>query len=127
METLGGSSRVCAHCSAEMQLPERLRSASVAAVPPSLLGRDGGEGAEEDDAELSDALRRSRRETRGSGRESPMSDVSSIASELNECPVCNKTLASLGDDSSVQEAHVRACLENGGGGSVQGSRYLGEC
>lgn len=54
---------------------------------------------------------------------SGVSDVSSRASELNECPVCNTTLATLGD-SGAQEEHVRTCLENGGGGKVQGGRYL---
>jgi hypothetical protein len=53
----------------------------------------------------------------------PPSDVSSRASELTECPVCSTSLQQLGG-SEEQEAHVRNCLENGGGGSMQGGRYL---
>ncbi|CAD6961879.1 unnamed protein product [Tilletia laevis] len=37
--------------------------------------------------------------------------------------VSDTTLAALGD-SGAQEAHVRPCLENGGGGSLQSGRYL---
>lgn len=92
-----GPSRICNRCDAERQLPEALRSRQ---------GIDALSTGVDVSAIAGD-----------------MSDVSSRASELNECPVCGKTLAALGD-SAAQEEHVRQCLENGGGGSVQEGRYL---
>lgn len=113
-EQFGGPSRVCANCSAEVQLPSHLqtpRGPDVLSGSGSGIGsRKRGPGDEDDGI---------------GGPDGPLSNVSSRASELNECPVCGKTLANLGD-ATRQEEHVRACLDNGGGGSVQSGRYLGE-
>ncbi|KZP12103.1 hypothetical protein FIBSPDRAFT_870598 [Athelia psychrophila] len=53
------------------------------------------------------------------------SQSSSIISDLAECPVCNSGLADLGD-ASDQEAHVKNCLEGGGGtpNTPQAAKYL---
>lgn len=95
-----GPTRICDPCDAERRLPSALRN---------VRGVDA----------LSSAVDRMELEQDESG----ISDVSSRASELNECPVCGTVLAGLGD-SALQEEHVRVCLDNGGGGSVQGGRYL---
>lgn len=98
-----GPTRICNNCHAEMQLPPQLQSLRGAdALTPY---DDDGTGG---NASLSVL---------------PPSDVSSRASELTDCPVCSTSLAGIGD-SETQEAHVRNCLENGGGGSLQGGRYL---
>src|SRR5712672_1051021 len=41
----------------------------------------------------------------------------------SRCPVCNQNLADLGPAAN-QEAHVRSCLDDGGGHSPQTARYL---
>lgn len=107
MEALGHS-RICNACDAERQLPPVLRNPRGA---EALLRRSPSRNGSIREDELGDDV--------------APGDVSSRASELNECPVCSTTLAKLGS-SEEQEAHVRACLENGGGGSIQGGRYLGE-
>lgn len=48
---------------------------------------------------------------------------SSQLSDLAECPVCNENLADLGPPS-LQELHVKLCLEGGAGTSTQSARYL---
>ncbi|OBZ76329.1 hypothetical protein A0H81_03981 [Grifola frondosa] len=48
---------------------------------------------------------------------------SSQLSDLAECPVCNVNLADLGL-APVQEAHVKNCLEGGGGALPQTAKYL---
>lgn len=48
---------------------------------------------------------------------------SSQLSDLAECPVCNENLADLGPPS-VQELHVKQCLEGGAGTLTQSARYL---
>jgi len=48
---------------------------------------------------------------------------SSQISDLNECPVCGQNLEELGP-SSVQEAHVKLCLEGGSGTSPPTAKYL---
>lgn len=48
---------------------------------------------------------------------------SSQLSDLAECPVCNENLADLGPPS-LQELHVKQCLEGGVGTSTQSARYL---
>ncbi|EPQ28819.1 uncharacterized protein PFL1_03622 [Pseudozyma flocculosa PF-1] len=102
-----GAARICNSCHAERQLPPSLQNLRGAdALMPQRPGNTSAAGEDEFGRSLA-----------------PPSDVSSRASELNECPVCNKTLATLGGQEA-QEAHVRACLENGGGGSLQGGRYL---
>ncbi|GAC93095.1 hypothetical protein PHSY_000656 [Pseudozyma hubeiensis SY62] len=110
--------RVCNGCHAELQLP------------PQLQNMRGGEAmmAASRARGVGDTSSRSAWETQlddGGPRTTlaPPSDVSSRASELTECPVCSTTLSALGG-SEEQEAHVRNCLENGGGGSMQGGRYL---
>ncbi|PWN95279.1 FYVE-domain-containing protein [Tilletiopsis washingtonensis] len=92
-----GPTRICNACNADRQLPPGTAVRSLLSQLPSSHTE--------------------------SDLPSSMSDVSSRASELNECPVCSTTLATLGD-SITQEEHVRACLETGGGGSLQGGRYL---
>lgn len=47
----------------------------------------------------------------------------SDTSELTDCPVCGTSLSSVGD-KDAQEAHVKDCLETGGGAVAQGGRYL---
>lgn len=43
---------------------------------------------------------------------------------LCSCPVCGVNLADVGP-APLQEAHVRSCLEGGGGGaSTQAAKYL---
>lgn len=94
-----GPTRICDACDAESRLPRSLRNAR---------------GLEA----MTEAL------SRIDSNDSGISDVSSRISELNDCPVCGTVLATLGE-SIQQEEHIQACLENGGGGgSVQGSRYL---
>ncbi|KAL9936202.1 hypothetical protein V8E36_005044 [Tilletia maclaganii] len=117
------AARICNSCNAERQLPANLRSR---------FGSAGTAGAE---ALLRNGIGHGQVNGHGfvnvnghdggfdGGAMGPPSDVSSRASELNECPVCDTALAALGD-SGAQEAHVRSCLENGGGGSLQGGRYL---
>ncbi|KAL7410304.1 hypothetical protein BDY24DRAFT_400096 [Mrakia frigida] len=61
-------------------------------------------------------------ESSGTGGSGSREGGSSVASDLAECPVCNRTLADFGG-LVEQEAHVRACLEDGGS-SVQAGRYL---
>jgi hypothetical protein len=91
--------RVCDSCDAESRLPSSLRNPrGVEAMTEALSRMDSNE--------------------------SGISEISSRASELNDCPVCGIVLATLGEESAVQEEHIQACLENGGGGSIQGSRYL---
>lgn len=110
--------RVCNGCHAELQLPPQLQNMrGPEAMMAASRARSGG-----------DSSSRSNVETRldEGGILSPLappSDVSSRASELTECPVCSTSLSALGG-SEEQEAHVRNCLENGGGGSMQGGRYL---
>lgn len=99
-----GASRICSSCHAERQLPAALRTLN------NVLDFTREDGSSHDDGDQS-------------GDSAPLSQVSSRASELNECPVCNVTLAQLGPQSQ-QEEHVRVCLENGGGGSLQSGRYL---
>ena len=48
---------------------------------------------------------------------------SSQLSDLAECPVCNENLDDLGPPS-VQELHVKQCLEGGTGTSPQSAKYL---
>ncbi|KAI0321846.1 hypothetical protein OF83DRAFT_162573 [Amylostereum chailletii] len=48
---------------------------------------------------------------------------SSQLSDLNDCPVCSRSLAELGPPPE-QEAHVRSCLEGGTGKSPQVAKYL---
>lgn len=48
---------------------------------------------------------------------------SSQLSDLAECPVCNENLEDLGPPS-VQELHVKQCLEGGAGTSPQSAKYL---
>lgn len=48
---------------------------------------------------------------------------SSQLSDLTECPVCNENLEDLGP-SSVQQLHVKQCLDGGAGTSTQSARYL---
>ncbi|KAJ1023485.1 hypothetical protein NDA16_003102 [Ustilago loliicola] len=110
--------RVCNGCHAELQLPPQLQNmrGSEAVVAASRV-RSGGEPSSRSGVET---------QLDESGHRStlaPPSDVSSRASELTECPVCSTSLSALGG-SEEQEAHVRNCLENGGGGSMQGGRYL---
>ncbi|PWN18880.1 hypothetical protein BCV69DRAFT_251674 [Microstroma glucosiphilum] len=100
-ESMGGLSRICGTCDAERQLPEALRSSTVRGMAAmGSLNLGGGSTAS--------------------------SSATSRASQLNECPVCNTSLALLGDQSA-QEMHVQTCLETGGAGgaaSVQAGRYL---
>lgn len=108
-----GPSRICDTCDAERRLPEGLQRNTTGALQRAVghldlssvgdgHGRRAGAGTDDD----------------------AMSDVSSRASELNECPVCGRRLAAVSEDATLQEEHVRQCLDNGGGGSVQGGRYL---
>ncbi|CAO1614422.1 unnamed protein product [Parajaminaea phylloscopi] len=114
-ETTGGPSRICGACHAERQLTPALRTPRGA----DQMLRDVAQGRG-----LPFGAIAGTHEGRQPGTgQSSVSDVSSRASELNECPVCNTTLAQLGPQAD-QEEHVRQCLENGGGGSVQGDRYL---
>ncbi|KAK0550312.1 hypothetical protein OC846_003022 [Tilletia horrida] len=131
------AARICNSCNAERQLPPSLRSrwggagagANSAGGAAEALLRNGnyagGNAARSGTIDLNGGIgARGGYEVDVDGeRLGPPSDVSSRASELNECPVCDTALASLGD-SAAQEAHVRSCLENGGGGSLQGGRYL---
>ncbi|UZJ52410.1 hypothetical protein CBS101457_001730 [Exobasidium rhododendri] len=96
-----GPTRICNSCDAELQLPSSLRNARGVDVLSEAVDRlDLGVDT------------------------SCISNVSSRASELNDCPVCETVLADLGNQI-LQEEHVQRCLENGGGGGdVQGSRYL---
>ena len=48
---------------------------------------------------------------------------SSQLSDLADCPVCNENLEDLGPPS-VQELHVKQCLEGGAGTSPQSAKYL---
>lgn len=48
---------------------------------------------------------------------------SSQLSDLAECPVCNSNLDRVGS-AAQQEAHVKNCLEGGGGSSPQATKYL---
>lgn len=48
---------------------------------------------------------------------------SSQLSDLAECPVCNENLEDLGPPS-LQELHVKHCLEGGAGTSPQSAKYL---
>jgi len=50
-------------------------------------------------------------------------DNLSQISDLADCPVCGQILADLGS-GTVQEAHVKACLEGGSGSDAQTGRYL---
>ncbi|GAA6005701.1 hypothetical protein JCM10207_005300 [Rhodosporidiobolus poonsookiae] len=56
------------------------------------------------------------------GSVTPSEAGQSDTSELAECPVCGTTLAGVGD-KPAQEAHIRDCLEQGGG-SIASGRYL---
>ncbi|SNX85550.1 uncharacterized protein MEPE_04259 [Melanopsichium pennsylvanicum] len=109
--------RVCNGCHAELQLPPQLqnRRGTEAMMAASRRG-SGGDPSSRNGVEtrLDEDMRSAL---------APPSDVSSRASELTECPVCSTSLSALGN-SEEQEAHVRNCLENGGGGSLQGGRYL---
>ena len=49
--------------------------------------------------------------------------ASDTGSTLDDCPVCGTSLGPLGP-KEAQEAHVRACLEGGGGAVAQDGRYL---
>jgi hypothetical protein len=75
-----GPTRICNACNADRQLPPGTAVRSLLSQLPSSHTE--------------------------SDLPSSMSDVSSRASELNECPVCSTTLATLGD-SITQEEHVR--------------------
>lgn len=57
------------------------------------------------------------------GSITPSETNESEASELTECPVCGQTLNDFGE-RTVQEDHVRNCLEKGAG-SISSGRYLG--
>ncbi|CDU26081.1 uncharacterized protein SPSC_06248 [Sporisorium scitamineum] len=110
--------RVCNGCHAELQLPPQLQNMRAAeAMMAGSRTRGAGEPSSRSAAET--------QFDEGGLRSTlaPPSDVSSRASELTECPVCSTSLSALGG-SEEQEAHVRNCLENGGGGSMQGGRYL---
>ena len=48
---------------------------------------------------------------------------SSQLSDLAECPVCNENLEDLGPPS-LQELHVKQCLEGGTGTSPPSAKYL---
>ena len=48
---------------------------------------------------------------------------SSQLSDLADCPVCGENLEDLGPPS-VQELHVKQCLEGGAGTSPQSAKYL---
>ena len=48
---------------------------------------------------------------------------SSQLSDLADCPVCNENLEDLGPPS-MQELHVKLCLEGGTGTSPQSAKYL---
>lgn len=110
-----GISRICAPCNAERQLPPTLRNTRGGADQMlRSIAQDRGERGIRSSATA---------DAGGYSASTALSDVSSRASELNECPVCNATLASFGAQHE-QEDHLRNCLENGGGGSVQGGRYL---
>ncbi|KAK7695502.1 hypothetical protein QCA50_000138 [Cerrena zonata] len=50
-------------------------------------------------------------------------DTSSQISDLAECPVCNTNLSELGTPH-MQEAHVKSCLEGGGGAAPPTAKYL---
>ncbi|SPO27125.1 uncharacterized protein UTRI_10586_B [Ustilago trichophora] len=110
--------RVCNGCHAELQLPPQLQNMRGAeAMMAASRTRSGGDPSSRSGVETrldEDVLQSTL---------APPSDVSSRASELTECPVCTTTLSTLGG-TEEQEAHVRNCLENGGGGSMQGGRYL---
>ena len=110
--------RVCNGCHAELNLPPQLQNMRGSdAMTAASRTTTGGETSNRSGVEPQlDA---------GGLRSSlaPPSDVSSRASELTECPVCATSLSALGGNEE-QEAHVRNCLENGGGGSMQGGRYL---
>ncbi|KAE8214914.1 hypothetical protein CF327_g1742 [Tilletia walkeri] len=110
------AARICNSCNAERQLPASLRSRFGG-------GGTGAEALLRNGVGVRGMIDLNAGEDDGVGIMGPPSDVSSRASELNECPVCDTSLAALGD-SGAQEAHVRSCLENGGGGSLQGGRYL---
>ncbi|BGO93036.1 hypothetical protein NBRC10512v2_005322 [Rhodotorula toruloides] len=56
------------------------------------------------------------------GSVTPSEAAASDASDLVECPVCGTGLSGIGDKVQ-QEAHVRHCLERGGG-SIASGRYL---
>lgn len=100
-----GPSRICDGCDAERRLPSSLRNSPFAS-------EDFSNAFQRMDIDVSTQSPR-------------QDDVSSRASELADCPVCGLALAGLGEDAAVQEEHVRACLENGGGGTaVQGGKYL---
>lgn len=47
----------------------------------------------------------------------------SLIDDEIRCPVCNMSLSDLGP-ASAQEAHVKSCLEGGGGASPQTAKYL---
>ncbi|EST04724.2 FYVE zinc finger [Kalmanozyma brasiliensis GHG001] len=110
--------RVCNGCHAELQLPPQLQTMRGAeAMMAVSQARGAGEASSRSGAQT---------QLDEAGLHSTLaapSDVSSRASELTECPVCSTSLSALGG-SEEQEAHVRNCLENGGGGSMQGGRYL---
>jgi len=50
-------------------------------------------------------------------------ETSSQLSDLADCPVCNQNLADFGP-AAEQEAHIRICLDGGGGHSPQAAKYL---
>ncbi|TFK55808.1 hypothetical protein OE88DRAFT_1652296 [Heliocybe sulcata] len=56
-----------------------------------------------------------------SGSGTPSARVGRLT--LRRCPVCSQNLEELGD-SSVQEAHVKLCLEGGAGASPPTAKYL---
>ncbi|ETS59631.1 hypothetical protein PaG_06555 [Moesziomyces aphidis] len=110
--------RICNSCHAELQLPPQLQNTRGAeAVMTASRTRAAGDPSSRSGAETQ------LDEGGFVSTLAPPSDVSSRASELTECPVCSTSLQQLGG-SEEQEAHVRNCLENGGGGSMQGGRYL---
>ncbi|PWN51581.1 FYVE-domain-containing protein [Violaceomyces palustris] len=119
-----GVSRICDNCNADRQLPPALQSLrGIDALTPRRSSVGGGTGAGVGSTVFGGIEHEHGDDGRGFDPAVAASDVSSRASELNECPVCSITLAGLGE-AEAQEEHVRNCLENGGGGTMQGGRYL---
>ncbi|KAK4058123.1 hypothetical protein OIO90_000862 [Microbotryomycetes sp. JL221] len=59
----------------------------------------------------------------GNDSAAPSEAGASDTSELSDCPVCGAILATLGH-KEAQEAHIRDCLETGGGSIAHNGRYL---
>ncbi|KAM0756078.1 hypothetical protein T439DRAFT_351802 [Meredithblackwellia eburnea MCA 4105] len=57
------------------------------------------------------------------GSVTPSETGASDVSELQDCPVCGQVLANLGGRTE-QEAHVKDCLETGGGAIASNGSYL---